>query len=171
MMDVRGSDELKAVVLVLSAAQRDIRNNITKEARQRLRPVWQQEVRSRANTALAKAVLLPGAGVSVTGRQVTLRAATRRKPLRGGLIPATQWPGVELGMRVRQVTYSMLTKAGSREVTRRIGTQFRNRVSSGKGTVVFPAADETGQRLVAMMVRSVVDSLTARGGLQVRSGR
>jgi hypothetical protein len=172
MLDVRGSREIQAVLLTLKQADRLVRNDLNKQARTALKPIWFDAVRSRVNTKLEAAVILPGVRVAAANRQITFRAAGNKKALKGGLVPADDWQGVEFGMRVQPVTYEAHSPNPNRtsyDVTRRIGTQFPNRQRHGQ--IAMAAAQESGTKLVAIWVRTIVDGLTARGSLDATGER
>ena len=103
------------MLLTLKQADRVIRADIYKQARSALRPVWVGAVQSRASTRLERAVMLPGARVAVSAKQVTLRAAGSGKRLRGGLVPTVDWPGVEYGMHSKRRTYQGSVTKGKQE--------------------------------------------------------
>lgn len=168
MLDVLQSRELQAVVLTLTAADRVIRNDLNKKARQGIRPVWRSELDSRAATRLENRVILPGATVSPSARGMTLRAATSRKALSGGLVPSYEWQGVELGMTPKRRTYQTRSRKGNRyTVTRLVGTGLPAR--KGRGRMAFPAASDTGTKLVGMWVQTVVEALAASPDMDVTS--
>lgn len=158
MLDVRGSRELQATVLALRQAQSDIRQDINKTARTQLRPIWQGELGARARTSMERKVILPGARVTASERGVTLYAATSRRPLAGGMVPSEDWPGVEFGAHTKRVQVRQRSRRG-RVYTRPlwINRQFKGRQKNGM--IAFNAASETGTKLVALWVHTVVDML------------
>lgn len=159
MLDVRDSRELQATILALKQAQRDIRLDINKTTRNKLRPLWEGEVRSRAHGRMAQRVELP-ARATFTDRGVKLTAATSGRPLRGGLAPSFQWQGVEFGMSPRRRTFTQHSRRGKPyQRTAWVGRQFRSR--SQFGDIAFDAASQTGHVLVAMWVHTVIDELAA----------
>lgn len=159
-LDVRASPELAAAVAALADADRTLRTDINAVARRELTPVWTEALRGHVTTRLEARTILPGARVKVTARQVTLVAAASRKPLRGGLVPAVQWPSVELGARQRPRTFESTSPKGKRyKVKRMQGRQFRPR--TGHGYVAFPAASLAGRRIVAGWVHVVIAGFEA----------
>ncbi|MGN7978107.1 hypothetical protein ACTJJ4_11065 [Microbacterium sp. 22195] len=158
MLDVRNSRELQATILALHGAQRQIRSGINKEARSRLRPLWQQALNARARDEMTRRIIVAGARATATDRGVTMHAATSRRPLSGGLVPAWEWAGTEFGARTRRVEVTQRSRAGrsySRPLT--INRQFRGRQQDGM--VAFDAASEVGTKIVALWVHTVVDEL------------
>jgi hypothetical protein len=166
MLDVRGSRELQATILALRQSEREIRLNINKTARSKIRPVWQAELGARARTRLERRVIAQGARATASDRGVQLVAATRTRPLAGGLQPAWDWAGVEFGAKVQRIRVRQRSRGG-RPYTRplTINRQFKPR--QRYGMVAFDAASKTGTKLVAMWVRTVVDELAAIPGVEV----
>lgn len=158
MLDVRDSRELQATILALRQAQREIRTGINKEARSRIRPLWQAELGRRARDEMTRRIIVAGARATASDRGVTMHAATSRRPLSGGLVPATEWAGAEFGARTRRVEVTQRSRAGN-DYTRplTINRQFPGRQQDGM--VAFDAASEVGTRLVALWVHTVVDEL------------
>lgn len=153
MLDVRGSRELQATILALRQAQRGIRLDINKDARGRIRPLWQSELNARA---------------TASDRGVTVHAATSRRPLSGGLVPSLQWAGAEFGARTKRVEVAQRSRAGRsyrRPLT--INRQFPGRQQ--QGMVAFDAASEVGTKLVAIWVHTVVDGLQQVPAVEVVS--
>lgn len=169
MLDIKGSRELQATVLALRQAQREIRVDINKTARSRIRPLWQSAVSGRAGTRLEQRVIAAGTRANASDRGVALYAATRGIALRGGLAPSIEWPGVEFGSRSK--TSKEFTQRSRRGRTYRrtmvVGRQFKGR--QPHGMVAFDAASEVGTKLVAMWVRTVVDELKAVTAVEVVS--
>lgn len=159
MLDVRESPELQAAALALARASSIVRNDILKDARQATRADWQGALNRRAGSLLEQRVLVRGARVGVTARQVSLKAATSSRPLSGGLVPSARtngWPGVEFGARTRRKTFTQRSRRGrAYQVTKVINRGLPARQANGR--VVFDAASEVGTKLVATMVRTVVD--------------
>lgn len=167
MLDIRDSRELQATVLALKNAQREIRVGINKTARSRIRPLWQSAVSGRAGTRLQQRVIAAGTRATASDRGVTFYAATRSRPLRGGLSPAHEWQGAEFGATPKtSKRFTQRSRSGRRyERTMIVGRQFRSR--SAHGQVAFDAASEVGTKLVALWVRTVVDELKAIPAVEV----
>lgn len=167
MLDINGSRELQATVLALRQAQREIRVDINKTARGRIRPLWQSAVSARARTRLQQRVIAAGTRANASDRGVTLFAATRSRPLKGGLVPSFEWAGAEFGMSPKpSQPFTQRSRRGrSYSRTMIVGRQFRGRTADG--AVAFDAASEVGTKLVAMWVRTVVDELKAVPSVEV----
>jgi len=168
MLDVQRSPELQAAILGMRNAERQVRLDINKEARKTVKPMWLDALRSRSNSRADETILVKGSRVAIGARQVSLRAATSRRPLSGGLIPAENWPAQEFGMRTRKATMAATSRKGNRyQVTKTIGRQFPNRTKEGR--VAFDASSAVGTKIVASWVRTVVDGF--RSFADVKDGR
>lgn len=166
MLSVRGSRELQATVLALKQARRDIRNDINRTTRQVMNPVWRGLVADRASTPLARRVLNTGVRVAA-GNPPQLIAAGSRRALPGGLVPASDWHGVEFGANPDQVTtYRRRSKNGGTHPVRRHTTrQLPRRTRAGR--VVWPAVRDIAPRLASLWVQMVVRKFaeaTEKGG-------
>lgn len=158
MLDVRDSRELQATILALRGAQRQIRLGINKDARSRIRPLWQQALNARARDEMTRRIIVAGARATASDRNVTVHAATSRRPLSGGLVPAFEWAGAEFGAQSKRIQVTQRSRAGRtyrRPLT--INRQFPGRQQHGM--VAFDAASEVGTKLVALWVHTVVDAL------------
>lgn len=159
MIDVRGSKPLQAVLLGMKQADKTVRNDINKDARSQAKPVWQEALRGHTTTRLEVRGLLPGARVGIGVRSVKLVGAASRRPLSGGLVPATDFAAMEYGARERPHQSPMTSPKGKRYTVNRItGRQFRPR---SRGYVVNPAAGTAGRRIVALWVKTVYDGFKA----------
>lgn len=164
VLDVQGSRELQAVVLSLQAADRQVRKDINAAARARLRPIWAEALRGNVRDRLDARVILPGASIAVGVRNVKATAAKSSKPLRGGLVPTRDWPGVELGASPGRAEFKQRSRKGTiYERTMTTNRQFRRR--RVRGAVAFDAAGELGVKLVGIWVRTIVETfqLAAEG--------
>ena len=157
MLDVTQSRELQATIYALRQARRDIRLDINKTTRNRLKPLWIAELGARARTRVERRVILVGARVTATDRGVKFVAANSARPLRGGLVPSWDWPAVELGARTQRIQVRQRSRRG-RVYTRglTINRQFIGRQQSGM--IAFDAASKAGTRLVAIWVDTTVDA-------------
>jgi hypothetical protein len=157
MLDIRKSRELQAAILATRAANRDVRLDIYKRARQELGGEWVPALRARASTRMQEAVLVKGARTRVGLDGFRMMAATSRRRLKGGLLPADEWAGNEFGARTRQATFTTHSRNGKAyTVTKMVNRQFQARVKDGR--VAFDAASALGTRLVRLWVRVIVDA-------------
>lgn len=156
-IDVRGSRELQAAIYAVRQANREVRLDIYKRSRQELGGEWVPALRQRATSRFQEAVLVKGARTRVGLNGFSMTAATSRRALSGGLVPADQWQGAELGARARRATITTRSRKGkSYQVTKMINRQFPSRSKDGR--VAFDAASVLGVRLVRLWVRVVVDT-------------
>ena len=155
MISVRDHDELKAVVLALKAADRDLRSDINRATRETLNPVWRGLVETHATYKRDHAILAKGARIKAGNPPVAVAASSRRK-LRGGLIPANQWHAVEFGAnRDETRTYQRRSPKGTvHKVTRHTRRQLPPRYR--KGTTVYPAFAEFAPRAVSLWVQLII---------------
>jgi hypothetical protein len=103
-----------------------------------MNPVWRSLVDEHASSPIDKRVLAKGARVAA-GNPPTAIAASSRRPLSGGFIPADDWPGREFGAnRNATTTYTRRSPAGTtHQVTRHTRRQLPARNPSGR--VVYAA--------------------------------
>ena len=155
VLSVRGSRELQAVVLAIRGARSDLRNDTNRATRQTFNPVWREELARRARTDQDRQVIVKGARI-MPGSPPVAVAATSKRPLRGGLVPADQWHAVEFGAAQTTVaTYTRTSRKGkshqvTRHTTRGLPPRYR------KGRVAFPVMHDLGPRVTALWVQLVV---------------
>lgn len=152
---MRGSDQLQAAVAGLKGARRDVRNTVNRATRATLSPVWKQEVESRVSRR-ADVRVFKGARI-VAGNPPYAVAATSKRALSGGLVPATGWQGLEFGAvdPGRVTTYTRRSAGGgTHQVTRHTARQLPRRFP--KGRVVYPALGDLGPRLASLWVSVIV---------------
>jgi hypothetical protein len=158
VIDVRDSPELTAAILALKRADSEVRKTMTAAARSVLREAWQDELAQRATTRMDHLVIVNSARATVSSQSFTLKAATSRRKLSGGLVPVDSWAAVELGAKWKRKTYRVTSARGKGySVTKLVNRQFRPRRS--KGYVAFPAAGATGHRMVALYVSAIARRL------------
>lgn len=160
MLDVRQSRELQAAILAMKAADRDLRLSIYKATRQELTPLWVPALNRRAATRMQQAVIVKGARIRVSTDGFSLMAATSRRALPGGLVPADEWAGSEFGARSRRAQIATHSRNGTPyTVEKMINRQYLARVNAGR--VAFDAASELGTTAVRVWVRTIVDQYAA----------
>lgn len=158
MISVKGDDRLRAVALMMRQIAQPVKREIDKRTRTTLNPVWRQLVDEKLERPRDRAVL--GKGVRVkAGNPPALVAASSRRPLGGGLIPAYQWSGIEFGANRDEVeTYSRRSsKGGSHKVTRHTARQMPPRYR--KGRIIYPAFAAFAPRAVSLWVQTVVRTI------------
>ena len=164
MLSVRGDDKLKAVTLALRNARRDVRSTIDKATRSTLNPVWRDLVESKARTAQDRAVL--GKGARITGgNPPTLVAASSKRKVSGGLVPAEQWHAVEFGAdRNAVTTYTRTSVRGVRHQVKR-HTRRGLPARRPRGRVLMPGVADLSPRAAALwsqiVVRTFADAMEA----------
>ena len=165
-LDVRQSRELQATILALKTATAQIRKDINKEAKNKIRPLWQQELNARARGRMEQKLIVEKNNASATQTNVKVQAA-RGFDLSGGLDPETGWPGAEFGARSRRVEQGDVSKRSRRPYPRSqwINRQFRGR--QAYGVIAFDAASATMTQIVGIWVRTVVGFLAAVPGVEV----
>lgn len=155
MISVFGSREIRAVVLAIKLASRDLRNDLNRATRETMNPVWRSLVEQHAVTPLDRAVIAKGARI-LPGNPPVAVAATSRRRLKGGLVPADKWHAVEFGAdRDKTTTYDRKSPRGTvHSVTRHTARQLPDRRRDGR--VAFRAFAEIAPRMVALWVQLVV---------------
>lgn len=155
-MSVRGSRELKAAVLAVAQARRDVRNDLNRSTRQVMNEPWRAAVAAHASTDLDRQVIVKGARI-LAGNPPVAVAATSRRRLKGGLIPVEDWHAVEFGASQGTTsTYPSRSPRGraftvhDRHTTRQLPTRSRS------GRVAFAAVADIGPRLASLWVQQVV---------------
>src|ERR1700754_4090274 len=99
MLKVGDDSRLDAVILGLKLVERDVRNRINRTTRAELKPIWQQEMARQLSGKDRFTRTVLGKGLVSGGNPPTLRAATSRRALSGGLVPDTDYFLAEFGGR------------------------------------------------------------------------
>lgn len=156
MLDVGDAPrEVRAAVLALRRADRDLRSKINRATRETLSPVWRGLVQNNAYRRRDGAILAKGARIKA-GNPPAGIAASSRRPLSGGLVPGDQWAPFEFGGdRSKVTTYTRLSPRGrSHQVRRHTARQLPPR--SRQGHVVYPAVAEIAPRAASLWVQLIV---------------
>src|SRR4029077_3631290 len=116
---------------------------------------WTAEVASRARTDRDRAVIAKGARILPGNPPVAVAASSRRK-MHGGLVPAEDYAPVEFGTdRGKVTTYERKSShGGQHDVTRHTARQMPSRARTGR--VAYPAVKQIAPRAVALWVQIVV---------------
>lgn len=149
-IDVRGSRELKDIILALRSSDREVRSAIRTFTRAELTRPWLEAINDQASTILERRVISATATVKVSDQNIRITSATKGRRLSGGLSPKTDYAAVEFGAKGGKRTY---TRKGHK-VTRNTTAQFKAR--NRKGYVFYPAATEMIPRLARLWVQTVV---------------
>ena len=155
MIGVRDHRALEAAVLALKVMDKGLRSDINKATKTMLDPVWKGAVADNATSNLDKVVIVKGTRVKAGNPPVAV-AASSRKALSGGLVPADRWPVIEFGGRYNKVTtYDSHSPKGTPfSVTRHTARQLPARRKSGR--VAYKALAEVTPRVVSLWVQMVV---------------
>ncbi len=166
MLSILENASLQATILAMKRAPADVRSAMTAAARSEVTPRWRRELEGRARPGFERLVMLRGAGASVSTNGIGVRAATSRRALRGGFVPAQDWPGVEFGARNFRARYNRQNPSGTgtHTVTRTLNRQFPGRVSQGR--IAFDAASVVGRTYVAVSVVAIVDTLRKKANAE-----
>lgn len=153
MPSAASSDTFRAAALALKLIPRDLRNDINRETRRVLNPVWREAVASRAVTKMDKLVLAKGARVA-PGNPTQLLAATSKRPLSGGLVPNDRDAAAayEFGTPDRNDTTTYKRRGAT--VTRHTERQLPWRAQNGR--VVYQAFADIGPRIASLWIQTIV---------------
>mgnify|MGYP000966249988 CR=1 FL=1 len=155
--------ELQAAVLAFRLADRGLRNRINDSTREQFNGPWRAGIAAAADTQLERRVLVPGARIAAGNPPVFVAAGSRR-PLSGGLVPDTQWAGVEFGADDTVTSYTRRSPKGTvHRVTRHTRRQLPRRRKHGP---VFTTVSEFSPRAASLwaqiIVRVYVDAAAGR---------
>lgn len=145
---------LRASVLALKVADREIRSDISKRMRGTMSPVWKSEVTQNLTGAgrMEARMLVPGTRIAA-GNPPALVAASGNRKIGRGLTANRNAAGFEFGASDatrRQRSGRGPNKTYTRHVMRHLPA--RNR----KGRVVYPAAAEVLPRVASFWAQSVI---------------
>lgn len=163
MLDVLKSPELQAALLALKLMNRELRREISAEAKPGLTALWQRGLEQRATTQLQRKVLVPGARVAVSGQVIRAYAATSNRALPGGLVPSQDYAGPNFGAARTQRSIEGRSPKGKRYAYKRRGwTQFQARVQRNGHTagIAQKAAVELAPQIISGWVQLIVGKLT-----------
>lgn len=155
MISVRDHRELRATVLALKAADRDLRNDINRATTATMGPVWKSLVEANASRPMDARVLAKGARIK-PGNPPVAMAAMSRRALSGGFVPTDRWHAFEFGAdRETTTTYERRSPLGTvHQVTRHTRRQLPPRIRAGR--VVYPAFADIVPRLISLWVQLVI---------------
>lgn len=150
--------ELRAAALGLKLLPRTLRNDINKNRRAVLNPMWRDAVAAEAVTEVDRLVLAKGARVA-PGNPATAIAASSKRPLSGGLVPDNrdQAVAIEFGSPERQAveTYTRKSRKSGKQhnVTRHTKRQLP--MIQRKGRVIYAAWRKIAPRIVALDTQTI----------------
>ena len=162
MLKVGDTRELQAAVLAMKAADRDLKKRINAATREKMNPVWRDQVKSNlaGERGLSDRVL--GSGVRIAaGNPPRAMAAQSTRGIGDGkrVVPRRDYAGWEFG--ANRMAYSRYerknrTKPGYHTVTRRTMKHLPRRTPQGRA--VYPAFAEVAPRMVSLWVQLIVKS-------------
>ena len=157
-IDVRKSREFQAAIIAVRQLDKTLRKMVRQHTKAIVEPAWSQALTRRASTSLERRVIVSTAVVAASDRNVTVRAASKGRPLSGGLNPKADYPAVEFGASQGTTTYRRRSPRGTTHtVTRHATRQLRAR--NANGYVFYPAAAEMVPRVAALFVQTVVKTI------------
>jgi hypothetical protein len=140
-ISVRESAHLKATVIAMQSADREIQSAILKETRTTAPPIWTQELAHHSVSASVAQgrMLVDTARVRASANGVTLTAATQKRPvLSGGATPIKHGRAFEFGAKSAHARRGQLPR-------------FRKR-----GYVVYPSLGDAAPRIISLWVQTVM---------------
>jgi hypothetical protein len=164
VIDVRRSPELQAAILACKRVDAPLRKAIYAASRESVNALWKPALERRARSNRAQRVIVKGARAAIRTDGFSLMAATSRKALSGGLVPADEWQGDEFGARTRKAEFTQRSRLGKTyRVSKTVNRQFPGRTREGR--IAFDAASEVGTKTIAAWVTAVVTTIVnATGG-------
>ena len=156
MLSVHDDDALKAVVLAMKAADRDLKRDINKATRDTMNPVWRALTAQHVTRRLDQAVLVKGARIAAGNPPRAVAATSSRKLGGHGQVPTAWWQAVEFGVGAdHRTTYDRRSRKGGRHsVTRNVTANLPQRNRNGR--VLYPAFAEIAPRVAALWAQIVV---------------
>lgn len=154
--------ELRAAVLAMKAADREIKRDINQRTRATMNPVWKSLVEANASGMRARDYRLVATGVRIkAGNPPVAQAAQSRRAFGGkrkALRPMEHYHLVEFGAsdpnRYSVYDRKNRSRPGTHKVKRRASRGWRPRDRTGY--VVYPAFAELGPRMVSLWVQTIV---------------
>ncbi|MDL9978849.1 hypothetical protein [Microbacterium candidum] len=157
-IDAKASREFQAAIFAVRALDKTLQRMIRQHVKAVAAPEWSKALDRRASTALDRKVIAGTATVAVSNQNVKVKAASKGRPLSGGLNPKTDYPGVEFGAKDDLATYRTRSRKGkSYTVTRHTARQLPRR--NPRGRVFYPAAREMIPRIGSLLVQTIVKTI------------
>lgn len=136
-VSVRQSAHLRATVLALRAAPREIRADVRKQTRLVAVPAWRAALEQQATTVQQSRMLVNTARITVSDQSVRVRSASsKRRVLSGGATPYQHGKAFEFG--------------SNRGHGRQLPAARRG------GYVFYPALAEMAPRIISLWVQTAV---------------
>lgn len=155
--------ELKAAILAYKIADRDLRKRIRDVTAYYAGTRWVEGLTARAVTRPDRRVLLAGARFK-PGNPPQLLAATSRRKLPGGAVPAVDWPGFEFGAnRSTTASYTSTSRKGRKYRVHNRHTRRQLPPRNARGWVVFPTVKALAPGLVTVWLKATVAAYREAG--------
>lgn len=142
---------LRTLLLALKGLDKETRTQINRATKNAAQPIWDDELRTSIAADRKEAKLASSGAVSVTSRNLSLRAGGKGT-LSSGTPVARVARAIEFGMGPDKV----ITRTSSRgnKYTYRSGSRFRRR--NPNGYVFYPAVRRTIPRVIALWVQTAI---------------
>ena len=149
-----GPPALRAAVLAMRVADKNIKRDINTRVRDTFNPVWKQLVaQNQGGFSIADSMALKGARIR-GGNPPALIGGNSSRTFGRALVPTRDWHLVEYGMRPHPVKYSRRSKnGGTHQVTRTVGTGWPARTKNGR--IFGPATTAILPRITSFFIQSV----------------
>lgn len=156
---VGASRELQALLLALRGARKDVTTQVRKHSREVIGPVYRRELAERVSSRLETRVIYDSARASVSNQNIRLTAATSKRRLSGGLVPARDFGAIEYGMNSTKTSDIVATSSRGKRYsyTRAVGSRFRP--NRRQGYVFWPSVANVAPRIVSLWVQTAVRTL------------
>lgn len=151
-----GPRELRAAVLAMRRADKEVRSDISERMRSVMSPEWAGELAQHLTGIPQEKVLMPGARIA-PGNPPVLVAANSRRKIGRALIPTEVWPAWEYGSSTRKrTTYERRNRGGEGTHTVTRDTHAGLPAYRKNGRVIGPTVVRILPRVCAFWVQSVV---------------
>lgn len=151
-----GPRELRAAVLAMKRADKEVRGDISQQLRSVMSPEWETTLAQHLTGIPQERMLMAGARIA-PGNPPMIVAANSKRRFGRALIPAENWTAWEYGASDRTPsTYQRRNRGGtgSHSVTRNIRADLPAYRRDGR--VIGPAVKRLLPRICAFWVQSVV---------------
>lgn len=160
-ISAKTNDVIRATLLSIKVAPRDIQKNIQKYAKADIIPAWREELNAQGATPLQQALLVDTGRATVSNSNVTLKSGGINASVKGGFSTADRsYRAAEFGAnRFVTVTYGSVSKLNKPIVVSDRHTQRQFKRFDKGGYVVYPAAIAVIPRVASLWIASVVRTL------------
>lgn len=151
------SGELRAAILGMKKADKQMRKTVNDGMRETFNPIWKKAVAENlGGFSKAENMMTLGTRIKAGNPPELIAASSRRRYGRGVLRPAEHWYLVEFGSNGKKVSEYQRRSAngGTHTVRRHVMTGWPGRVK--KGRIASPAARELIPRITSYFIQSVI---------------